>query len=192
MLAQSCMEVASAVPDMPFYYYHIPVLTGVGFPMFDLLKAIDGRIPNFAGIKYTHEDFMDFLSCIHFQNGKYDMLWGRDENMLPALSLGAKASVGSTFNYAAPLYYNLIDAFNTGDLTKAQLLQQKSIDMIRLLGKYGGIATGKAYMKLINLDCGEFRLPVKNMNSAEFELFKKDAEQLGFNNFCSKNKLYQV
>ncbi len=186
MLAKCCAEVASAVPDMPFYYYHIPVLTGVGFPMYDLLKAIDGLIPNFAGIKYTHEDFMDFLSCINFKNGKYDMLWGRDENMLPALAVGAKASVGSTFNYAAPLYYKLIDAFDTGDLAKAQSLQQQSIDMIRLLGKYGGIATGKAYMKLIQLDCGEFRLPVKNMSNAEFELFKKDVEQLGFNNFCSK------
>jgi len=189
MLAQCCAEVASVVPDMPFYYYHIPVLTGVGFPMYDLLKAIDGRIPNFAGVKYTHEDFMDFLSCINFQNGKYDMLWGRDENMLPALAVGAKASVGSTFNYAAPLYYNLIDAFNSGDLTKAQLLQQKSIDMIRLLGKYGGIATGKAYMKLIHLDCGEFRLPVKNMSSAEFEIFKKEVEQLGFNDFCSNQQV---
>lgn len=185
MLAKCCAEVASAVPDMPFYYYHIPVLTGVGFPMYDLLKAIDGLIPNFAGVKYTHEDFMDFLSCIHFQNGKYDMLWGRDENMLPALAVGAKASVGSTFNYAAPLYYNLIDAFNTGDLAKAQLLQQQSIDMIRLLGKYGGIATGKAYMKLIGLDCGEFRLPVKNMNEAEFEQFRNDTKQIGFNNLCS-------
>ncbi|HMT96985.1 MAG TPA: dihydrodipicolinate synthase family protein [Ferruginibacter sp.] len=189
MLAQCCAEVASAVPDIPFYYYHIPVLTGVGFPMFDLLKAINGKIPNFAGVKYTHEDFMDFLSCINFQNGKYDMLWGRDENMLPALSVGAKAAVGSTFNYAAPLYYNLIDAFNNGDLVKAQLLQQKSIDMIRLLGKYGGIATGKAYMKLIHLDCGEFRLPVKNMSSAEFELFKNEVAQLGFSNFCSKKQV---
>lgn len=186
MLAQCCYEVASAVSDMPFYYYHIPVLTGVTFSMYDLLKAIDGRIPNFAGIKYTHEDFMDFLSCMSFQNRKYDMLWGRDENMLPALSLGAKAAVGSTFNYAAPLYYNLIDAFNTGDMQKAQLLQQQSIDMIRLLGKYGGIAAGKAYMKLIGLDCGEFRLPVKNMSTAEFELFKRDVEQLGFSNFCSR------
>lgn len=185
MLAQCCIEVASVVPDMPFYYYHIPVLTGVDFPMFDLLKSIDGRISNFAGIKYTHEDFMDFLSCINFQNGKYNMLWGRDENMLPALSVGAQAAVGSTFNYAAPLYHNLMEAFNNSDVTKAQLLQQQSIDMIRLLGKYGGIATGKAYMKLIGLDCGEFRLPVKNMNSAEFELFKKEVEQLGFSNFCS-------
>ncbi|HET7896085.1 MAG TPA: dihydrodipicolinate synthase family protein, partial [Flavisolibacter sp.] len=74
-LADCCKVIADAVPDMPFYYYHIPVLTGVGFNMYDLLQAVDGVIPNFAGVKYTHEDFMDFLSCMHYQNGKYDMLW---------------------------------------------------------------------------------------------------------------------
>jgi N-acetylneuraminate lyase len=185
MLAKVCEEIAAEVPDMPFYYYHIPVLTGVGFAMYDLLQAIDGRVPNFAGIKYTHEDFMDFLSCIHFQNGKYDMLWGRDENMLPALVLGTKGAVGSTFNYAAPLYYELIAAFNNGELGKAQQLQQQSINMIRLLGKYGGIATGKAYMKLIGLNCGEFRLPVKNMTAEQFQQFNKDVEQLNFKSFSS-------
>lgn len=184
-LAACCREVAAAVPDMPFYYYHIPVLNGVNFAMLELLKNV-GEIPNFAGVKYTHEDFMDFLSCLHYQNGKYDMLWGRDENMLSALAVGAKGSVGSTYNYAAPLYYNLIDAFNKNDREKAAQLQQKSIDMISLLGKYGGIATGKAYMKLVGLDCGEFRLPVKNMSDAQFELFKKDVKTLRFYEFCSK------
>src|SRR6218665_1020976 len=185
MLAKACVAVAEAVPHLPFYYYHIPVLTGVNFPMIGLLKELDGRLPNFAGIKYTHEDFMDFLSCLHFQNGKYDMLWGRDENMLPALSLGAKGAVGSTFNYAAPLYHKLIEAFNGGDLSMAANYQQQSIDMIRLLSKYGGIATGKAYMRLVGIDCGEFRLPVKNMSAADFELFKKDVEALNFNTFKS-------
>jgi len=70
-------------------------------------------------------------------------------------------------------------------LKKAQALQQQSIDMISLLGKYGGIATGKAFMKVAGIDCGEFRLPVKNMNSAQFELFKKDVDQLNFSSFCS-------
>lgn len=186
MLAECCKEIAAVVPDMPFYYYHIPVLTGVGFPMFDLLQAVDGLIPNFAGVKYTHEDFMDFLSCLHFKNGKYDMVWGRDENMLPALSIGTKASIGSTYNYAAPLYHRLMDAFEAGDLLQAQQLQQQSIDMIRLLGKYGGIATGKAYMKLIGMDCGLFRLPVKNMDATAFEQFKQDVANLSFNTYCSK------
>ena len=186
MLAECCKEIADAVPEMPFYYYHIPVLTGVGFSMIDLLKNVTGKISNFAGIKYTHEDFMDFLSCLHFENGKYDMLWGRDENMLSALAVGAVGAVGSTFNYAAPLYYELMDAFNKNDLKKAQALQQQSIDMITLLGKYGGIATGKAYMKLIGLDCGSVRLPDKNMSSEDFENFKKEVEQLNFSSFCSK------
>jgi N-acetylneuraminate lyase len=129
---------------------------------------------------------MDFLSCLHFKNGKYDMLWGRDENMLAALSVGAKGAVGSTFNYAAPLYTQLISAFDLGDLETARNKQQQSIDMIRLLGKYGGIATGKAYMKLVGLNCGEFRLPVKNMTAEQFTVFRKDVEQINFSSFCSR------
>ena len=186
MLAQCCAEIASAVPDLPFYYYHIPVLTGLNFPMIDLLKKVDEAIPNFAGIKYTHEDFMDYLSCLNYQNNRYDMLWGRDENMLAALAVGAKGAVGSTYNYAAPLYLELMEAYEQGDLKMARALQQQSIDMISLLGKYGGIATGKAYMKLIGLDCGQFRLPIKNMNADEFSLFEKEVADLNFDRFCSR------
>jgi N-acetylneuraminate lyase len=47
------------------------------------------------------------------------------------------------------------------------------------------MATGKSYMKLIGLDCGEFRLPVKNISEKEFGLFKKDVEELGFDEFKS-------
>jgi N-acetylneuraminate lyase len=186
MLAQCCKAIADQIPDMPFYYYHIPVLTGVNIAMIDLLKAIDGQIPNFAGIKYTHEDFMDFQSCMTFKNGYYDMMWGRDENMLSALALGTKASIGSTFNYLAPLYLSLMDAFNANDLKKAAELQQKSIDFIRFLGKYGGISVGKAYMKMAGIDCGEFRLPVKNMSHQDFEAFKLDVNGLDFNQFKSR------
>ena len=51
MLAACCQQIAEAVPDMPFYYYHIPVLTGVSFAMIDLLRKVEETIPNFAGIK---------------------------------------------------------------------------------------------------------------------------------------------
>lgn len=185
-LVKCCAEIAAAAPNTAFYYYHIPVLTGGNYPMIDLLKAVDAVIPTFRGIKYTHEDFMDFLSCLNYSDRKYDMLWGRDENMLSSLVLGSKGAVGSTYNYAAPLYHELIAAFDAGDLEHANAKQQKSIDMITLLGKYGGIATGKAYMKLIGLDCGQFRLPVANMDKERFELFKAEVAALGFDAFKSK------
>lgn len=184
-LAKCCTEIAAAAPNTAFYYYHIPVLTGGNFQMIDLLKAIDGKISNFAGIKYTHEDFMDYLSCLNFADRKYDMLWGRDENMLSALVLGAKGAVGSTYNYAAPLYLDLIKAYESGDFETANALQQKSIDMITLLGKYGGISVGKSYMKLIGLDCGTFRLPVRNMSTQDYENFKADVATLHFPDFQS-------
>jgi len=186
-LAKCCQEVASAAPNTAFYYYHIPVLTGGNYNMIDLLHHVDTLVPTFRGIKYTHEDFMDFLSCLNFKEKKYDMLWGRDENMLSSLVLGSKGAVGSTYNYAAPLYLDLIEAYNQGDFEQVSALQQKSIDMIRLLGKYGGIATGKAFMKLVNLDCGAFRLPVANMTKEQFGLFRKDVQAVGFDSFKSNS-----
>jgi N-acetylneuraminate lyase len=41
-------------------------------------------------------------------------------------------------------------------------------------------------MKVVGLDLGEFRLPVKNMSADQFELFKKDVESLNFEDFKSK------
>lgn len=191
-LADACIEVAAAVPNMPFYYYHIPVLTGVGYSMYSLLQALDGKLENLAGIKYTHEDFMDFQTCMNFNESKYDMLWGRDENMLSALVLGAKGAVGSTYNYAAPLYHKLISSFEDNDLKTAEALQQKSIDMIRLLGKYGGISVGKSYMKLTGIDCGEFRSPVQNMSKANYEKFTEDVNALNFNEYKSDFNAFSV
>jgi N-acetylneuraminate lyase len=178
ILADFCARVGESVPDLPVYFYHIPSLTGVNLPMINLLKNISAKLPNFAGIKFTNEDFMDYQSCLDFENGKYNMLWGRDECLLSALILGAKGFVGSTYNYAAPLYHKLISAFNNNELEEARIMQQKSINMIALLDKFGGIATGKAYMKYIGLDCGKFRLPVRNMTDKNYSDFVQAVDLL--------------
>ncbi len=185
-LAEFVARVGEAVKELPVYYYHFPALTGVKIPMISFLEKISAILPNFAGIKFTHEDLMDFSSCLNYKNRKYDLLWGRDECMLAALAYGCRGFVGSTYNYAAPLYYKIIESFNNGDLDTARELQQKSVEMIKLLNKYGGIATGKAYMKIAGIDCGLFRLPVKNMTGDMFENFVRDVNLLGINDFFSK------
>lgn len=184
-LAEFVARVGESVPDMAVYYYHIPVLTGVNIPMARFIIKISEMLPNFVGIKYTNEDFMDFMSCLNYKGGAYEMLWGRDENLLPSLAIGAKGAVGSTYNYAAPLYNELIKAYNEGRIDEARRLQNLSIKMISLLGKYGGMGTGKAFMKYIGLDCGEFRSPVRNPDAIAYSMFKKDVEALGIDNLLS-------
>ncbi|MBN1541153.1 dihydrodipicolinate synthase family protein, partial [candidate division KSB1 bacterium] len=44
-------EVAAAASNLPFYYYHIPSLTGVFFPMREFLEQAESSIPSLAGIK---------------------------------------------------------------------------------------------------------------------------------------------
>ncbi len=52
-LAEFCAKVAEAVPNMPLYFYHIPVLSGCFVPMYDFLQEASKTIPNLVGVKYT-------------------------------------------------------------------------------------------------------------------------------------------
>ena len=186
VLVDFCREVALAAPELPFYYYHIPALTNGHFSMLDFLKLADEQIPNLAGIKYTHPDIMEFHACARYKNGKYDILWGIDEGLLSGLAIGAKGAVGSTYNYAAPLYNQVIKAFENGNLKEAEDLQHKAVQMVELLVKYGGTGAGKAFMKLIGVDCGWFRAPIVSPTEAEVLALKKELEALGFFKFCSQ------
>ncbi len=185
-LAEFCAIIGESVPEMPVYFYHIPVLTGVSLPMIEFLDKISSMLPNFAGIKFTHDDLMDFNQCISFREGRYDMLWGKDECLLSALVVGCRGAVGSTYNYAAPLYLNLIEAFNRGNIEEAAKLQRLSVRMISLLDKYGGMATGKAFMRLAGIECGSCRLPVRNMPSGSWEAFVRDVRMLGIDHLFSE------
>lgn len=185
-IAQICREVGEAAPNTAVYFYHIPVLTGVNVSMVQLLEHLDGKMSNFAGIKYTHHDMMEYNQCLNYGGGKYDILWGWDEVFLGGMAMGARGGVGSTFNYAAPLYHRLMTAFDAGDLAEARRLQEKSIDIVKLLGKYGGISVGKAYMRALGLDCGKFRLPVHNMSEAQYGEFLLDLQKIEFFAYASE------
>ena len=119
-LVKYCAEVASAAPETPFYYYHMPGMTGVNIPVLDFLKTAKDRIPTLVGVKFTYENLMDYQQCLDFENGRFDMVFGRDEVLLAALATGARAAIGSTYNFAAPIYHRLIAAFAKNDLVAAR------------------------------------------------------------------------
>lgn len=186
-LVAFCGEVAQAAPDLPFYYYHIPCVTGVTIPAFDFLRAAADRIPNLAGIKFTHENLMDFAACVRFENGRFDALYGRDEMLLAGLSVGAQGAIGSTFNYAAPIYHRIMSAFANNDLAAAQDAQARANAMIAVLIRYGGMPpAGKAFMKAVGVDCGASRLPLRTLTDAQTEALRAEAEAVGFLDFASR------
>jgi N-acetylneuraminate lyase len=161
-LAAFCAAVAKRAPGTPFYFYHMPSMSGVAVSALSFLRSAAPAIPTLAGVKFTCEDLMDYQQCVAEQGGRFDMLFGRDEILLSALAVGARGAVGSTYNYAAPLYRRIVDAFARGDLAEARRRQARAQALVRILIDSGnGVVCGKAMMPLLSgIDCGPCRLPL--------------------------------
>ncbi|NOR66125.1 MAG: N-acetylneuraminate lyase [Woeseiaceae bacterium] len=180
-------EIASVVPDLPFFYYHIPALTGMQIDVLDLLGRAEQHLPSLVGIKYSATSVHEYQACLDFGQGRYTILFGCDEMLLSGLSVGAPGAVGSTYNFAAPFYNAMIEAFERGDLEEARRLQSLSIQMIRLMYRYRGQPAFKATMGLLGLDCGPNRLPLKALSADEIRSMKRELEELGFFDWARGN-----
>jgi N-acetylneuraminate lyase len=132
-----CASAARSVPDTPLYLYHMPSMTGVDVNVTDFLRRAGERIPNLAGIKFTFEALDDYFEALRLEEGRYDVLWGRDEMLLGALAMGARGAVGSTFNAIPELSLKVMEEFSAGNLDLARDFQEKVIDVIRILAGTG-------------------------------------------------------
>ena len=187
-LGKYCEEIACGAPQLPFYYYHIPAFNNAYLSMVEFLKAVDGRIPNFAGIKYTYESLYEYNQCRLYKDGKFDMLHGQDETILPCLAMGgAQGGIGGTTNYNGRALVGILDAWAAGDLEKARELQNFSQEVINVICNYrGNIVGGKRIMKLIGLDLGKNRTPFRNMTDEEEKAMKAELEAIHFFDRCNK------
>jgi len=179
-LADCMAEIASAAPELPFYYYHIPHLTGIGMDMIEFLRIAERTIPNLAGIKYTSPTLQEYQSCLNYENGKFDILYGLDELLLPALSVGAKAAIGSTYTFAAPIYLKTIELFNSGNIKAARENHAFLVEIIRVLAKYPSIPAQKAIMKMLGWDFGPTRLPLTTLSEQSYQEFHRELKALSF------------
>lgn len=179
-LVACCAEIASAAPETPFYYYDIPALTGVSFPMPEFLARARERIPTLAGLKFTNPDLLAYQLCLRADDGAWDVPFGLDEHLLGALALGARGAVGSGFNFAAPIYNRLFEAFGRGDLPAAREEQLRGARLVQLLSRYGYMGAAKAVMKIVGVDVGPPRLPNNALTAEQIKDLRAGLEQAGF------------
>lgn len=179
-LVACCAEIASAAPTTPFYYYDIPVLTGVNLPAAEFLECGAKRIPTLAGMKFTNGDLMAYQLCLRAGGGAFDVPYGFDEFMLGALAMGARGAVGSGFNFAGPVYARLLAAFQRGDLEAARIEQFRGVQIIQILVGYGYMGAAKAVMTMLGVDVGPARLPNGNPTPQQVKELRAKLEAMGF------------
>ncbi len=186
-LVEYCKEVAACAPNLPFYYYHIPVLSGANLNPLDFLRVASKEIPNFAGMKFTDTNLIDYMHCKTFENGKYNILFGFDEAFLYSLPIGEDCWVGSTYNHLAPLYYKIKELFEAGKMAEATQLQTKAIRFVEILNQHGGFnGVAKGFMKTLGIDCGPSRFPHTTLSDDAYEDIKKELDNIGLLDYLSR------
>lgn len=186
----ACMaEIASAAPELPFYYYHMPGLTGVGMDMVEFLKLGAESIPNLAGIKYTASTLFEYQACRNFENGRFDVLFGFDEMLLSALAVGAEGAIGSTYTFAAPVYFDIVDLYRQNRHEEARQLQQQIVDMVRCIILFPSVAAQRSIMKMLGFDLGPPRLPLTALSNQDEEKLRSLLHETGFFELLEKYAL---
>jgi N-acetylneuraminate lyase len=180
MLVECCREIAAAAPDLPFYYYHIPVLSGVSLSMTALLERAGNVIPNLAGLKYTANTLHEYQQCVALEGGRFDVLYGFDELLLPAVAVGAAGAVGSTFNIAAPLYRRVLESFARGDIEAAREAQLKAVDMITTIARYPFHPAMKLILGWLGTPVGGCRPPLPGLSPGDEAGLRAGLEAIGF------------
>lgn len=171
--------LARAVSDIPFYYYDIPSMTSVTLPATAFLDAAPARIPNLAGVKYTNSDLIQLQECFAAAGGKFDILFGIDEILLPSLALGARGAVGSSYNFAAPIYRKVMVAFEAGDWTTARREQARAVALIRLLVRYDYLPAAKFVMSLLGVPVGPARSPLPELGAEAGVRLERELHETG-------------
>jgi N-acetylneuraminate lyase len=176
-----CMSaVADGAPDLPFYYYHIPILTGSTIDMTGFLSHAREQIPNLHGLKYTAPLLHEYQACLRLDNGHFDVVWGTDEMLLGALATGAKGAIGSTYNIMAPLYRQIMDAFTAGDLDLARDQQARAWQIIKTIAQFPFHSAMKEVLTMQGHAMGRCRTPQQSLTSDQVAALRRDLDALSF------------
>jgi N-acetylneuraminate lyase len=166
-LVECLAPIAAAAPALPFFYYHIPMVTGIAVPAADVARTALARIPSFAGVKFTGDDLGDLGRVIDLGRDRLRVFFGRDDMLLPAMALGVRDAVGMTFNFTAPIVRAMVQAHDAGDHAAAALQQKVIRDVLGAAAAYGLINGLKALGRRVAVDCGPCRLPLTTLTASE-------------------------
>jgi N-acetylneuraminate lyase len=164
---ESSAFIASGAPGLPFHAYDLPAMTGVHLALDRFLTQASRRIPTMAGLKFSNPDLVLLQRCVDALGQGQELLYGCDDLLLPAVTMGATGAVGSTYNLATPLYRAMQVAAASGDWQTARSAQMLSVRMIELIGRHGYLASLKAVLTHQGIAVGSVRLPLGRLDAEQ-------------------------
>jgi N-acetylneuraminate lyase len=176
---------ADAVSLIPPYYYHFTaqevlgyynqVIAGTGLPVilynipqftqvqFDKLSA--GPLldqDQVLGVKHTAHNLYSLERMVAAYPEKI-FFNGFDEQYLPSLAAGARATIGTTVNFQPELFLDVRRRFDAGDLAGARRVQTQINDSVEAIVAVGVFQAAKYLAGFGDFNCGNARAPFASL-----------------------------
>lgn len=116
-----------AATELPAIMYDIPVRTGRKIGT-DLIVRMAKEIPNVVGLKDAAGDPGATSRVIAEAPEGFEVFSGDDSLTLSLLAVGAVGVIGVATHWAAPVMTQMISAFQSGDIVRAQQLNERMIE----------------------------------------------------------------
>jgi 4-hydroxy-tetrahydrodipicolinate synthase len=113
--------------ELPVIVYDIPVRTGRKIGS-DLILRMATEIPNVVGLKDAAGDPGATARLIADAPDGFEVFSGDDPLTLSLLAVGAVGVIGVATHWAAPVMAQMIQAFQAGDVVRAQQLNARMIE----------------------------------------------------------------
>ena len=161
---QHYYEIAKALPDMPIILYNIPQVVDAYLPRRVVEDLAD--IPNIVGLKDSSGNLTYTMEVLEYAGDRIRVLIGHDEVVLNALAGGASGMILASAQVYPEVWQAVLQAVGRGDLETARTLQRNVQKLSRIFCRYGGGVAVKQALKMMGVDAGRPRSPLKSVGGA--------------------------
>lgn len=163
-LYQHYYEIARALPQMPIILYNIPQVVDAYLPRRVVEDLAD--IPNIVGLKDSSGNLTYTMEILEYAGDRINVLIGHDEVVLNGLAGGAAGVILASAQVYPEVWQAVLRAVQAGDLDTARTLQRQVQKLSRIFCRYGGGVPVKQALKMMGVDAGRPRSPLKSVGGA--------------------------
>jgi 4-hydroxy-tetrahydrodipicolinate synthase len=160
---------------LPVMLYDIPPRSIVPIEVDTLLRLAEH--PRILAVKDAKGDLLAGSEII--ANTHLAYYSGDDGLNLPWLSVGAAGVVSVIGHVVAGRIRAMLDAYEKGDTSTARTNHRGMLPVYRAFARVGGVAFGKAALRLRGIDVGEPRLPLVAATEEQVTAIAADLAQAG-------------
>jgi len=157
--------------SIPVMLYNNPATSGIDMPPELILRIVDA-VENVTMVKESTGDFQRMHKLYQLSEGQVPFYNGSNPLALEALAAGATGWCTAAPNLIPQLNLDLYHAVKSNDLNKARDIFYKQLPLLDFILKGGLPATIKAGLRLVGLDAGDPRLPVRPLSDAGCQQLK--------------------